>query len=199
MKKVIMFAASLFLLNPAPIHAQVEVQKKESFKTKISKAASSTKEGLENFGHKIGDAIGFDDRVEPGEDLIRVSGKSYMPIYTVNVYSDSDAEVYRKVCRAKFEEKYPKVQVMFVSIPQTKWLNEPVMRDNIVIGYLETLYCYVTGRDGNDGYINSKFTFQRYKDVGSDYQQLAEKWPKWERVDILTTKVYKKLLQKMSM
>ena len=51
-------------------------------------------------------------------------------------------------------------------------------------------------QDGEEGYINAKFTFQRYREVGGEYQPLQEKWPKWERTDVLSDKVYNKLLTK---
>ena len=58
------------------------------------------------------------------------------------------------------------------------------------------MYCYAIAQDGEEGYINAKFTFQRYREVGGEYQPLQEKWPKWERTDVLSDKVYNKLLTK---
>ena len=60
-------------------------------------------------------------------------------------------------------------------------------------GYSQTLFCYIIGRDGNEGFINAKFVFERQKKVG-DTVQTKVKWPLWIRTDVLTNEVYQKLI-----
>ena len=62
-----------------------------------------------------------------------------------------------------------------------------------IVGYLQSMYCYVLAKDGNDGYINAEFTFQRYKRVGEAYEHVEGKWPGMTRVDILTPEIYDKI------
>ena len=119
-----------------------------------------------------------------------------MPLYSVNVYHGKEANNFQALCRKLFVNKYPNVKIMSVAIPQEEWLREPVEKEGSIIGYLQNMYCYIIGCDGNDGYINAKFLFQQYKEVGGIYQLLQDKAPKWERTDVLTNKVYNKLLLK---
>jgi hypothetical protein len=73
---------------------------------------------------------------------------------------------------------------------------DSVLEQAKTLGYVETLYCYVLGQDSGDGYINAKFMFKRYKNVGGSYQPLKATWPKWVNTNVLTNKVYDKLLEK---
>ena len=195
MRKIITIVLAFLLVGTIHVNAQ-NSEKKTSFKDKITSAAKSAKESLENAGHKFGDAIGFEDRVEPSEDVIRVSGHNYMPIYDVNLDRNADGQTYRNACRSLFKSRYPAVNIMSVAIPQVEWITEPVRRNDNVVGYVETLYCYVLGQDSGDGYINAKFMFKRYKNVGGSYQPLKATWPKWVNTNVLTNKVYDKLLEK---
>ena len=74
--------------------------------------------------------------------LIKVSGLYYMPLYTVNLYQGKEAAEFRETVRKKFMEKYPQTKLQTVVIPQTDWLHEPVEKGDVIIGYLQTMYCY---------------------------------------------------------
>lgn len=169
---------------------------KETFGGKVQRVFNDTKSSMENAGHSLGDAIGFEDRVNPSEDYIRVSGYNYMPLYSVNLYKGDDCEGFRSQCRQLFTARYASAVVQSVAVPQPDWLSEPVKKDNKIVGYLQTLYCFIIARDGSDGYINAKFTYQRYKEVGGVYEPLKDKWPRWENTDVMTAKIYKKLQTK---
>jgi hypothetical protein len=68
-----------------------------------------------------------------------------------------------------------------------------VKKDGIIVGYRETMYCYVLGQDGGDGYINMKFTFQRYKDVGKSYTNVKGVWPMLSRINIIPKSAFGEL------
>ena len=168
----------------------------DSLGGKVEQVFNETKTSMENAGHKFGDAIGFEDRLNPESDYIRISGYNYMPLYSVNIYSGSDANNFRNECRRQFVSRYKSAVVQSVAIPQIDWVSEPVKKDGKITGYIQTIFCYVIARDGSDGYINAKFVFQRYKNVGETFQDLKDKWPKWEKTDVMTSKIYNKLLSK---
>ena len=48
-------------------------------------------------------------------------------------------------------------------------------------------------KDGNDGYVNARFKFQRQKEVGRQYEHVANCWPLWERTDVIPMAAYEKL------
>ena len=50
--------------------------------------------------------------------------------------------------------------------------------------------CYVLAKDGDDGYINARFSFTRVKQPGSSYKHAAGGWPKWERTDVIPMEDY---------
>lgn len=195
MKNVIIIGAVLSLAVFTSCSSTKEGNN-DSLGGKVGRVLSDTKSSMENAGHQFGDAIGFEDRVNPEEDYIRVSGNNYMPLYSSNLYKGSDGNSFRTECRRQFSNRYRTAVVQSVAIPQTGWLSEPVKKDNKITGYIQTLQCYVIARDGSDGYINAKFSFQRYKDVGENFQKLSDKWPKWEKTDVMTSKIYNKLLNK---
>ncbi len=131
-----------------------------------------------------------------GEDLVKVKGAYYMPLYTVNLYKGSDGEGFRSECRRLFAERYPKAQITSVVLPQTAWLTEEAVKNGKTVGYTQTMYCYVIASDGSENHINARFAYKRYKDEGGKYSMLTGYSPKLERTDMLTAEVYKKLLKK---
>ena len=176
MKKKIIAISLLFVCAYSSVFAQSNTPKnRETLGNKISRFLNKTRKGAIKTGKQIGCAIGSEGSIDTDNDLIKVSGQYYMPLYSVNVYHG---------------------KIMSVAIPQEEWLREPVEKEGSIVGYLQNMYCYIIGRDGNDGYINAKFLFQQYKEVGGIYQLLQDKAPKWERTDVLTNKVYNKLLLK---
>jgi hypothetical protein len=179
------------------VSAQTSTSNKtESLGSKISRILNRARKSVNKAGKQVGYTLDADGRLNKENDLIKVSGLYYMPLYTVNLYQGKEAAEFRETVRKKFMEKYPQTKLQTVVIPQTDWLHEPVEKGDVIIGYLQTMYCYAIAQDGEEGYINAKFTFQRYREVGGEYQPLQEKWPKWERTDVLSDKVYNKLLTK---
>lgn len=187
MKKVIPFISLLFLLMPATTEAQTAKEHASNFGDKISNVWRSTRRSVSN-------ALG----ISTGEDLIRVSGKDYMPVYGTNIYEGENSDTLRKTCEKLFTSKYPKAKILSVSLPQTEWLSHAIEQKSSIIGYVQTMYCYVLASDGSDGYINARFAFRRSRDVGETYRHVPDDWPRWERTDIMTTKTYNKLLKKLN-
>ena len=179
------------------VSAQTSTSNKtESLGSKISRILNRARKSANKAGKQVGYTLDADGHLNKENDLIKVSGLYYMPLYTVNLYQGKEAAEFRETVRKKFMEKYPQTKLQTVVIPQTDWLHEPVEKGDVIVGYLQTMYCYAIAQDGEEGYINAKFTFQRYREVGGEYQPLQEKWPKWERTDVLSDKVYNKLLTK---
>ena len=197
MKRLSLVCIVMLMAVAMPLSAQTSnTVKKQSLGSRISQLFKKTKKSVVRAGENISDAIGFDDLASGNDDLYKIKGNYYMPLYTVNLYKGEQSEEFRKQCRQKFSEKYPQAKVVSVVLPQTEWLVNPVKKNDQITGYVETMYCYVLARDGGDGYINAKFTYQQYKDAGESYGQLANKWPQWTRTDIMTNEVYQKLLSK---
>ena len=193
MKRYIISASLLLCSCMCTVSAQTST---ESLGSKISRILNRARKSANKAGKQVGYTLDADGHLNKENDLIKVSGLYYMPLYTVNLYQGKEAAEFRETVRKKFMEKYPQTKLQTVVIPQTDWLHEPVEKGDVIVGYLQTMYCYAIAQDGEEGYINAKFTFQRYREVGGEYQPLQEKWPKWERTDVLSDKVYNKLLTK---
>jgi len=122
---------------------------------------------------------------------------------TYSKYYDTSSDAYKEmvewttgggVKKAEIDYYTPGVfNVLSVTIPQEGWVSKAVKDGGKVIGYLQYMYCYVLAQDGDDGYINARFSFQRYKDVGKDYGSVNGRWPRWDRTDVLTRSVYDEL------
>lgn len=195
MKKTTIFLAFLLLGATSNMSAQQPNKKKKTFEEKVSKFVKQTKKELEQAGHELGDAIGFDDRLYSKSDLLRVNGSYYMPLYSKDLYKGEDALTYRKACTQQFRKKYPKVSIQSVTIPQKEWVLETVEKGGELVGYQRTLHCFIIARDGDEGYVNAKFTYRQYKNVGQEFQNVKGWWPKWERIDFMTNSVYEQLLK----
>lgn len=194
MKKIGYIVLVLLLGVVTNVSAQSQDKKKEPFDKKVSKFWKKTKKELEQAGHELGDAIGFNDRIDGKSDLLKVNGSYYMPLYSKDLYKGEDALTFRKTCTQLFRKKYPKVNILSVAIPQKEWVLETVEKDGELVGYQRTLHCFIIARDGDEGYINAKFTYQQYKNVGQEFQNVKDWWPKWERTDFMTNSVYEQLL-----
>ena len=194
MKKIGYIMVFLLLGAATNVSAQSQDKKKEPFEKKVSKFWKKTKKELEQAGHELGDAIGFDDRLSGKSDLLKVNGSFYMPLYSKDLYKGEDALTFRKTSTQLFRKKYPKVNIQSVSIPQKEWVLEAVEKDGELVGYQRTLHCFIIARDGDEGYVNAKFTYQQYKNVGQEFQNVKDWWPKWERTDFMTNSVYEQLL-----
>ena len=195
MKKTIIFLAFLLLGATLNMSAQQPNKKKKTFEEKVSKFVKQTKKELEQAGHELGDAIGFDDRLYSKSDLLRVNGSYYMPLYSTDMYKGDSALAFRTQCTKLFRQKYPKVSIQSVTIPQKEWVLETVEKGGELVGYQRTLHCFIIARDGEEGYVNAKFTYRQYKNVGQEFQNVKGWWPKWERTDFMTNSVYEQLLK----
>lgn len=195
MKKIRYIVVVLLLGAATNVSAQSQDKKKEPFEKKVSKFLKKTKKELEQAGHELGDAIGFDDRLSGKSDLLKVNGSFYMPLYSKDLYKGEDALTFRKTSTQLFRKKYPKVNIQSVSIPQKEWVLETVEKDGELVGYQRTLHCFIIARDGEEGYVNAKFTYRQYKNVGQEFQNVKDWWPKWERTDFMTNSVYEQLLK----
>lgn len=195
MKKFWYLGFVLLLGAVTNVSAQKQDQKKVRFEEKVSKFLKKTKKNLEQAGHELGDAIGFEDRIGVKSDLVKVNGSFYMPLYSTDLYKGEDALTYRNTCTQLFRKKYPKVNILSVAIPQKEWVLETVEKDDELVGYQRTLHCFIIARDGDEGYVNAKFTYQQYRNVGQEFQNVKDWWPKWERTDFMTNSVYEQLLR----
>ena len=194
MKKIWYLGLVLLLGAVTNVSAQKQDKKKVRFEEKVSKFLKKTKKNLEQAGHELGDAIGFEDRIDGKSDLLKVNGSYYMPLYSKDLYKGEDALTYRNTCTQLFRKKYPKVSIQSVAIPQKEWVLETVEKDGELVGYQRTLHCFIIARDGEEGYVNVKFTYRQYKNVGQEFQNVKDWWPKWERTDFMTNSVYEQLL-----
>lgn len=195
MKKTTIFLAFLLLGATLNMSAQQPNKKKKTFEEKVSKFVKQTKKELEQAGHELGDAIGFDDRLYSKSDLLRVNGSYYMPLYSTDIYKGDSALAFRTQCTKLFRQKYPKVSIQSVTIPQKEWVLETVEKGGELVGYQRTLHCFIIARDGDEGYVNAKFTYRQYKNVGQEFQNVKGWWSKWERTDFMTNSVYDQLLK----
>ena len=180
-QKITMVLAAL--LFAAPIRAQTEAES-------ISEAAADlwkvTRQTVKKQSRRVKEEIN-------GGDLLNVDGRNYMRVYDMNLYADSDAREMRETCMKAFAEKYPSVKIVAAVIPQDGWTQTTTNSFGRVSKYVKTLYCYVLGKDGDDGYINARFSYRQVKKVGQEWLMDDANWPLWERTDVLTSEVYGKL------
>lgn len=193
MKKIRIIPIAMLLGVAISVSAQNQDDKKPTFDKKVSDFWKKTKKELEQAGHQLGDAIGFEDRIDRRADLRKVNGTFYMPLYSKDLYKGDSSLTFRTACTQLFRKKYPKANIMSVAIPQTDWVVEPVKKSGSVVGYQKTLHCFIIARDGEEGYINAKFTYAQYKDAGHDYQKIKKMWPQWTRTDVMSNSVYNEL------
>lgn len=199
MKRLILSVIVALAFGTPYAVAQSKTSKQEPLTTKASKFWKKTKRNLKNAGQEVKDAIGINsgskNPLDDGEN-VSIDGVYYMPLYSVNLYAGQDAAVYCDTCRSLFKKKFPHADIMSIALPQKQWLSTAVKKKDEVEGYLQTMYCYVIARDGSDGYINSKFMFQRYRDVGGNYNHVLDTWPKWVKTEALPNDIYEKLKNK---
>ncbi len=190
MRKIITMTL-LVLLTTLPAGAQATKKDKGSgqLNERVSDFWKKTKKSIDKVGEKIENEINSES-----SGLRRISGKYYMNIYDTNLYKGNDGESMRALCLKEFSEKYPHVKVRSCVIPQEDWQTETVETNKEVTGYAQTLYCYILGKDGNEGYINAKFVFERQKKVGEPYINTQVKWPLWIRTDVMTNEVFERLV-----
>lgn len=194
MKKTVMGFLAALLLIGMPVCAQ-NTAKKEPIGKRLSKFWKKTKTTMVNAGHELGDAIGFDDRVDRDTDLKEIDGVKYMPIYSVDLFAKNhpdDDKTLVDLSTAAFKKQYPGATIVSAVVPQVEWLNTAVKEGGKITGYRKRAYCYVLAKDGSDGYINARFFFMSYRKAGGKYIG-SSSWPKWERTDIVPVSAYEKL------
>ncbi len=199
MKKLILSIMLVCAFGQQGAMAQSKTATQEPLVTKASKFWKKTKKNIKHAGQEVKEAIGIgggSKNADGTDDYVTIDDVSYMPLYLVNLYSGQDAPVYTDTCRNMFRHKYPNVRIQSVVLPQKKWLNTTVKEKDQVKGYLQTMYCYVVGKDGTEGYINAKFMFQRYREVGNEFGHVVGVWPKWVKTDVITNDIYERLKNK---
>ena len=192
MRKIMIAVLALVMCGS---QAQAQMTKKDTgngpFKERVSKLWDKTKKTANDVATAIGEEFSSDN-----SGLRRIEGKYYMNIYDVNLYKGAECADLLELCREEFVAKYPAVTICSCVIPQTDWQTETVETGGQVTGYVQTLFCYILGKDGNEGFINAKFVFERRKDVGKQLVNNPMKWPLWTRTDVMTNHVYDRLTRK---
>ncbi len=192
MRKTMILMLALMMCG---VTANAQMTKKDTgngpFKERVAKLWDKTKKTANDVASAIGEEI---SSVNSG--LRRIEGKYYMNIYDKNLYQGEECDDLLAMCKEQFTAKYPTVPITSCVIPQTQWETETVETGGQVTGYVQTLFCYIVGKDGNEGFINAKFVFERSKEVGGTPVPNKMKWPLWIRTDVMTNHVYDRLTQK---
>lgn len=179
------------LLLAAPASAQSEKARKvgKDIQSAVSDFWKKAKKGVNNTVEAISDELSTDT---VGAKYI--DGYRYMRVYDTNLYKESDARELQELCRKEFAAKYPQAKILSCVIPQQKWENIPVRRNGDIVSYKYRLYCYVLAKDGDDGYINARYRFEKTKRIGNSVQKNTDRWPELTRVNALTNAIYEKLI-----
>ncbi|WP_315350431.1 hypothetical protein [Hoylesella saccharolytica] len=196
-RKTMFTVCALLVLSASSVYAQDDkTSENGSLSEKVSELVKKTKTSMEKAGQRISKVIGIDEKNRKHSDNVKIDGTYYMRLYSKNIYTGKEAKKFRKACEDVFMKKYPNAVITSVAIPQDGWLSETVKSGSKIVGYEQTMYCYIIAKDGGDGYINARFSFQQYKDVGKAYESIEGKWPQWDRTDVLTPAIYNELLNK---
>lgn len=190
MNKRIVFAIMAAIMLTAPAQAQSEKARQvgkdiqgavTDFFKKAKKGVNQTVEAInEEFSN---DTVG----------VRYIDGNRYMCIYDTNLYNQSDAAELMERCRADFGAHYPVAHIISCVIPQQQWEEIPVRRNGDIVSYRFRLNCYVVARDGNQGYINARYRFEKTKKIGQSIVNNDDRWPERVRVNALTPSIYEKL------
>ena len=183
MKKKIVWMMMAALFMAAPANAQTDT---ESVSEAVSGLWTKAKQGVTRSTRRIKEEMN-------GDGLLDVDGHSYMRLHTKDLYQGKEAADFRAACRAAVKTKFPTVEILSVAIPQTEWTESTTRMLGKISKYVKTVYCYVLAKDGDDGYINARFSFRQTKKVGKTWKDDTDNWPLWERTDVLTRDVYQKL------
>ena len=122
MKRLFLAMLAGMLIAALPTTAQTEKNRqdqKENFGQRFVRLGKKAVKEMEKAANGLGDAIGFDDRVNPVEDdgdSVRIGGTYYMPLYTTNLYKGSDARIYTDECRKRFKERFPEAEIKSVGL-----------------------------------------------------------------------------------
>lgn len=185
MKKIVfMVMAAMFLA--APVQAQ---ENSESFEEAVTGLWTKAKKAVKKSSRRVQEEWN-------GDGLVDIEGHSYMHLYTTDLYKGPNKADFKEACLNEFKAKYPTVKVLSTTIPQEEWTESTTRSLGKVSKYVKMLYCYIVAKDGEDGYINARFSFRMTKKVGKSWQNDDANWPLWERTDVLVPSVYEKLKER---
>ncbi|MGI6233471.1 MAG: hypothetical protein ACOYJF_11610 [Prevotella sp.] len=185
------FLAPLFLAAfVMPLQAQTEVNEKKNLPNTFNKIWNKTKTGVKKTGRNVGEFLGFDTDQE--EDLVEIDGVEYMPLYTHNLFYADSTRMLR-LCERDLLRRYPTAKILHTAIPQTTWTETALKKGSKIVAYRRHAYCYVLASDGNDGYINARYSFQCERKPGKKWVVESGQWPKFERADAIPNVHYQQL------
>lgn len=177
------------MLVTNPIFAQDDQDEKPTLAEKTTKLWNNAKTKVNKTTKALKEQLGLDN-----EEKAQLRAK-YMPVYADNKYKGEDGNEMMQLCRKLFYERYPNSYIETVVIPTEKWTTSTVEEGNSIAGYLQTLYCYILAKDGQEGYINAEFMLQRLKSPGGTYDKVAGRWPEITRVDVIPEEDFEKLAE----
>ncbi len=185
MKKAILLLLAVMTLMPAMAQEESTTKKaKKTISEKTSKFWKDAKESVNSTADIIKDELGIKGS---SRDSVR---SMYMPIYTRNKYNEGDMYKLIQACRDDFSAKYPNCEIVSSVIPQKEWKTYTLTEGDNTVGYCQQLYCYVLAKDGDDGYINAEYLYEREKSVGGDYANREGFWPSQPQVDVIPAQDY---------
>lgn len=182
MKKIVLMVMAAILLA-APLQAQ---ENTETFEEAVTGLWKKTKQAVKKSSRRVQEDWN-------GDGLVEVEGHNYMHLYTTDLYKGTNAADFKEACVNEFKAKYPSVKIISVTIPQKDWTESTSRSLGKVSKYVKMLYCFIVGKDGEDGYINARFSYRMVKKVGKTWQNDEANWPLWERTDVLVPSVYNRL------
>ncbi len=186
------FILSLVLISSLTAVAQDNVPAyKRNYMDKNNNFVEKTRDKLEQTTEDL-----FSTSNAKEDGTVKIGGAYYMHIYSTNLYKGSDGTGMKQTCMDMFTKRFPTYKVTSCALPQTSWMEEKVEKGKSTVGYVRFMCCYIVAYDGDSGYINARFVYKDYKDVGKNYVRLTEYSPKFDRVDYLSKDVYEKLLKK---
>lgn len=194
MKKLFVLFALLLTVNSMVLAQETAVKPQEKIGKAVKKTYKSARKQMNRATHQVGETIGLEAKTtNPEPDDVKIKGCYYMPIYDVNLYHGHEYKEFTTACLKAFKEKYPTIEILSCVIPQTEWMQEDVQQNGRVLGYSQYLLCFILARDGQEGYVNARFAFRKYKEVGGQFLPIETIWPAWERTDVIPAQVFTKL------
>ncbi len=186
MKRIwIIMMAGMLVASPAC------AQEDNSVSGAVTKIWNNTKKKVRNSTRRVKEEFNINDAAA---DLREIDGHKYMLLYKTDAFKGEDAQELKDRCLQEFKDRYPEVTVLNCVIPQDEWIDTTSRSaTGKVTKYVKTIFCYILAKDGNDGYINARFSYRQLKKVGGKWKNDKSNWPNWERTDVMTPDVYKQL------
>lgn len=195
MKDKKMMMALLLVALVAPAQAQVYKDIDTPPKKRLNTLLKDLEKGVKKTSKSVADWLGIDTKAD--DTLVEIDGVKYMPIYTTNLFAGNATEM-EDACKADFAERYANATIISVVIPQEGWTEATLKEKKHITMYTRTAYCYVLAKDGDDGYINARYSFKQLRKPGQKWVAPIENWPKLERADAIPNKHYEQLLSNKS-